>query len=223
MSPLETILAQTDSVCKGCSKTDHFGLVLFIVEETSNQRIGRNVRRLRELKGMSQAELAEGISRQGIPGFHPQTITKIEAGNRSLKFDEAVAMCQVLEVTAEELNKVGDAYVRRNALATAIEDLAGASIDAVEALAAFLAQADYLQDLVTKAHAQGDIKRDFLRVIEGHMSMTTSVDDIVRTAYATNAGEIVRDEHGERYIPILHHLWAKGEEDDAQEQGLSDG
>ena len=35
---------------------------------------------------MSQADLSMALSMAGVPGFHPQTITKLEKGDRALKF-----------------------------------------------------------------------------------------------------------------------------------------
>ncbi len=47
---------------------------------------------------MSQAELAERMTAHGLPGFYPQTITKIEAGTRDLKFREGLVMAEILGV-----------------------------------------------------------------------------------------------------------------------------
>ncbi|NIL74427.1 hypothetical protein RhoFasB10_00511 [Rhodococcus sp. B10] len=56
---------------------------------------------------MSQAELSERVAqRLGTP-FHQQTILKIEKGTRSLKFNEAIEIARVLEVSLDELGNVG--------------------------------------------------------------------------------------------------------------------
>lgn len=68
-----------------------------------DETIGRNIRRLREEKALSQAELADSLLQQGIRGMHPQTITKLESGSRALKFNEAIALAAVLGVSIGEL------------------------------------------------------------------------------------------------------------------------
>jgi transcriptional regulator with XRE-family HTH domain len=64
----------------------------------SEGSLGRNIKRYREAAGLSQAELAEALSEAGVPGMHPQTITKLEAGSRSLKFTEGIPLAKILEV-----------------------------------------------------------------------------------------------------------------------------
>ena len=57
---------------------------------TEGNVLGRNVKRLREAAGMSQADLARRMSERSLAGFYPQTITKIESGGRDLKSKEGV-------------------------------------------------------------------------------------------------------------------------------------
>ncbi|MGC5584135.1 helix-turn-helix transcriptional regulator [Ornithinimicrobium sp. W1665] len=70
----------------------------------TDEQIGRNVRALREAQGLSQAEVAAHMSRHHA-GFYPQTITKIEAGRRSLKFVEGLRLASLLRVSPQELFK----------------------------------------------------------------------------------------------------------------------
>lgn len=63
-----------------------------------DREIGRNIRRVREDAGISQAELAKRLNDLGATGFYPQTITKIEKGDRALKFSEAVTVAGALNV-----------------------------------------------------------------------------------------------------------------------------
>lgn len=71
----------------------------------AHERIGANVRRLREAAGLTQAELATALSEEGGAAFYPQTITKIEAGRRALKFSEGLAIARVLGVTPASLDE----------------------------------------------------------------------------------------------------------------------
>ena len=67
------------------------------------QAVGRAIQQLRKGLGMSQADLATLLTDEGIPGFYPQTIVKIEQGKRSLKFVEAVAIANVMGIDATDL------------------------------------------------------------------------------------------------------------------------
>ncbi|WP_315551671.1 helix-turn-helix transcriptional regulator [Microbacterium aurum] len=68
-----------------------------------DQNISRNLRRARESRGWSQAELAQHVSEIGVPGFHQTTIARIEGGTRPLRASEAIAICRSLEITLEWL------------------------------------------------------------------------------------------------------------------------
>jgi transcriptional regulator with XRE-family HTH domain len=70
---------------------------------TMDDQVGRNVKQLREALGMSQAEVAEGMTKDGCAGFYPQTILKVEKGTRSLKFTEADSLARVLKVPMSTL------------------------------------------------------------------------------------------------------------------------
>ena len=73
-----------------------------------DDQVGRNVKQLREALGMSQAEVAEGMTKDGCAGFYPQTILKVEKGTRSLKFTEADSLARVLKVPMSALLNPGD-------------------------------------------------------------------------------------------------------------------
>jgi len=72
-----------------------------------DDQVGRNVKQLREALGMSQAEVAEGMTKDGCAGFYPQTILKVEKGTRSLKFTEADSLARVLKVPMSALLNPG--------------------------------------------------------------------------------------------------------------------
>jgi transcriptional regulator with XRE-family HTH domain len=67
------------------------------------QALGRAIHQLRKGQGMSQADLASALSDEGMPGFYPQTIVKIEQGRRSLKFIEAMAIANIMGIDPVDL------------------------------------------------------------------------------------------------------------------------
>ncbi|WP_280364179.1 helix-turn-helix domain-containing protein [Nocardia abscessus] len=56
----------------------------------------------RELRGMSQTELAHKASEVGLP-FHQQTVARIESGERPVRVPEAVLLSAVLGVRLVDL------------------------------------------------------------------------------------------------------------------------
>lgn len=64
---------------------------------TIDQVVGRNVVRARELRRMTQAELAAKMSARGWR-FHQQTVMKLEKGERALRLAEAADMADVFDV-----------------------------------------------------------------------------------------------------------------------------
>ena len=70
--------------------------------ETADQRLGLNVRTLRERKGLSQRAVADEMRSRGHP-WHQQTVLKAEAGTRPLRFAEAVDLAAILETSLDRL------------------------------------------------------------------------------------------------------------------------
>ena len=73
-----------------------------------DDQVGRNVKQIRDALGMSQAEVAKGMTDDGCAGFYPQTILKVEKGTRSLKFTEADSLARVLRVPMANLLNPSD-------------------------------------------------------------------------------------------------------------------
>lgn len=70
---------------------------------STDETIGANIRAYRQALDMSQADLAELLTEAGVPGFYPQTITKIESGKRSLKLAEGLEVARILRVEPRAL------------------------------------------------------------------------------------------------------------------------
>jgi len=66
-----------------------------------NTQIGRRLRRRRTEWGYTQSDLADAT------GIDRTKINKIEAGERDVKADEAVSLARALDITVEELVRVG--------------------------------------------------------------------------------------------------------------------
>src|SRR4051794_39498042 len=69
----------------------------------ADARLGQNLKALREAAGLTQAELARHLEDYGFRGMYPQTITRLELGQRSMKTTEAVAIAMVLDVSLQTL------------------------------------------------------------------------------------------------------------------------
>lgn len=64
--------------------------------------VGRNLRALRRAAKISQSDLAAGMTRRGAAISQP-IFTRIERGERPLKFQEAMAAADVLGLTVTDL------------------------------------------------------------------------------------------------------------------------
>ncbi len=71
--------------------------------EDERRLIGANVKRYREALWMSQADVADALRRAGFEGIYPQTITKIEQGQRVVKLAEGVALARLFRIQPGEL------------------------------------------------------------------------------------------------------------------------
>ena len=85
--------------------------------------VGRRLRELRERASKSQAEVSEELGRLGATGFYPQTIAKLEAGSRSLRFHEASKLVTALDATLGELLDVGPVDAKRGAVRATARDV----------------------------------------------------------------------------------------------------
>ncbi|OBI77011.1 helix-turn-helix transcriptional regulator [Mycobacterium sp. E740] len=66
-------------------------------------RFRERVRRERERRDWSQAELAKLLQDKGIGSVYPTTVAKIEAGERAVRIDEATALADIFEVSVDAL------------------------------------------------------------------------------------------------------------------------
>lgn len=64
--------------------------------------LGRNVKKYRELRELSQRELSDKIALLGIDIYHSD-ISQIENNKLLLKDFEIIALCKVLQITYDQL------------------------------------------------------------------------------------------------------------------------
>jgi transcriptional regulator with XRE-family HTH domain len=73
-----------------------------------NIELGDNIRKIRELKGFSQQNLADEIK------VDQKTISRIEKGDLSPKFDTLIAISKVLSVTLSQLLSFNESLIFNN-------------------------------------------------------------------------------------------------------------
>lgn len=65
-------------------------------------RVGENIRRLREARGLSQGDVAREMTARGWQYYQP-TVYKIEHGKRKVSFAEAADLAAVLQASTDRL------------------------------------------------------------------------------------------------------------------------
>jgi transcriptional regulator with XRE-family HTH domain len=93
---------------------------------TFNQRVGANLQHLRKAAGKSQADLAHELTIGGFP-FTQQTLVRVESGSRPLKFEEAIAISELLGINPAALHEQyseGQAAAASIRLQSAVADIA---------------------------------------------------------------------------------------------------
>ena len=72
-------------------------------QKWTDKRFGERVKAERDHRGWSQANMAKMLSDKGIHPMHPTTVAKIEAGDRSVRINEAVGIADLFEVSVDSL------------------------------------------------------------------------------------------------------------------------
>lgn len=104
-----------------------------------DERFRLTVKRLREQRGWSQAQLAEKLRDQGFSQFHPTTVSRVEKGDRAVRLAEARAFAKAFDRTVSEmlvdetsgayrdqlLHELDDLWVERNAILAAANKAKG--------------------------------------------------------------------------------------------------
>lgn len=103
-----------------------------VMTRTADEKFGLEVKAIREGNGWSMSTLAARLSKAGLTNFHPNTIGRLERGERAIRLSEAVIVAQVLGVSLDDLvvdPMVGDEEIRNcmELMDEACQDIAVAS------------------------------------------------------------------------------------------------
>ena len=91
--------------------------------ESPDVRFGRNLRALRERKGLSQKTVAEAMAGRGHTSWYQNTLTRVESGVQPLKLSEADDLRDILETSIDRLT-----WASQEAEATELLYGAGAAV-----------------------------------------------------------------------------------------------
>ena len=72
--------------------------------DDAEQRFAANLRILRERQGVSQVKLAQEMAARGWP-WRQQTVTRLENGQRMIRFGEAMALASILGVSLDRFTR----------------------------------------------------------------------------------------------------------------------
>jgi transcriptional regulator with XRE-family HTH domain len=72
--------------------------------DDTEQRFAANLRLLRERQGISQVKLAQEMAARGWP-WRQQTVTRLENGQRMIRFGEATALAEILHTPLERFSR----------------------------------------------------------------------------------------------------------------------
>ena len=81
--------------CKGC----------FLMNKAVEKRVGSNIRKIREAKGMTQDMLAAKLQLYGCD-ITRSAVAKIEVGQRHLYPDEVILIREILNTTYESIFEI---------------------------------------------------------------------------------------------------------------------
>lgn len=172
--------------------------------DDAEQRFAANLRLLRERQGMSQVKLAQEMAARGWP-WRQQTVTRVENGQRMIRFGEAMALASILGVSLSRFTRPVSEVVEVEKIRAASARLRE-SCEAVAAAVCRLLEerrtAERLQ--VLNAQVQGD---DFVEVALVQLRMQLrecTVDKVILEGRRrfTELGEKRDDGEGEAAGPV---------------------
>jgi transcriptional regulator with XRE-family HTH domain len=115
-------------------------------------RVAKNVRRLREGRGISQHQLGADLAIHGV-GMHQTTVAKLEAGSKPLRLNEVLAIAAYFEVPIESLWEESMAILGERSIAVVlaeISEIEAAIEDANMVIIDLVRKAQLAQELANK-------------------------------------------------------------------------
>jgi transcriptional regulator with XRE-family HTH domain len=129
--------------------------------DDAEQRFAANLRLLRERQGISQVKLAQEMAARGWP-WRQQTVTRVENGQRMIRFGEAMTLASILGVSLNRFTRPVSEVIEVEKIRAASARLRESCEAVVAAVCRLLEErrtAERLQ--VLNAQVQGD---DFVEV-----------------------------------------------------------
>ena len=121
--------------------------------------VAKNVRWLREGRGISQQQLGSDLYLHGF-GVHQMTVPKLDAGEEPLRLNEVAAIGAYFGVPVESLWQEGGQVLTEHEIAVLLEQIAGCDVSDAKAVeAAQRASAVERQASTDLGEAQGTVER----------------------------------------------------------------
>lgn len=179
----------------------------FVLPDLAEARFAANLRILRERRRMSQEKLAQEMVARGWP-WRQQTVTKIENGQRMVRFGEATALASSLDVSLNDFTRPESEAIEVEKIRTASTRL-GESYEAAAAAVCHLLDerrtAERLRILNDQVQG-GDLVAVAMAQLRGRMR-EYSVDKAILEGRRrfTELGEKQGDGEGEDAGPTLEN------------------
>lgn len=120
--------------------------------------VAKNVRRLREGRGLSQQQLGTDLFLHGV-GMHQTTVAKLEAGSKPLRLNEVAAIASYFVVPIESLWEESGEILNEHEAADLVTAIEFAEVALAEAHAAFMDAVAQVQMASVMADKAGDDRR----------------------------------------------------------------
>lgn len=189
-----------------------------MIEEFKNedQHFAENVRRERNKRGWSQAEVARRLREVGLEQFHPTTVSRIENQERPVRLSEAALFASIFETTVAKLvaNHIEEVELLVESLGTMreLESRLVRSYSLYQSGRSTLRSeiqdfTDWLAENpdIAEDAANGAVVRDLLTSAADRMNRDAwkVLDELERSEQEGGIGEVVAIEEGDEVDEVL--------------------
>lgn len=161
---------------------------------------------------MTQAEVADALKGRGLSGIYPQTVTKIEAGQRALRFIEALELAALFSVEPRALNQLTTADINAWHLKQDVDHAMGVMRAAEEALYNLEGARIGIEEAVRTTQETAS-NRSLLAMARGILDQTSEkLLERARVRHAhEEATDALRQEMGASLTvdELMSHLWSE--------------